>query len=58
MMEICSKFYISETFKDYRKLCHANNLNYLVTYLNDGCKVDLVIDFSDDIYLIEKKLQN
>lgn len=57
VIEIGSKFYTEDTYIDYRKLCHDNNLNYLGTDLTEGRNVDLVIDFTDDISLIEKKLK-
>lgn len=56
VLEIGSKFYSEDTFIDYRKLCHDNNINYFGADLNVGQNVDMAIDFTDDISVIKEKL--
>jgi hypothetical protein len=56
VLEIGSKFYSEDTFIDYRKLCHDNNINYYGTDLSEGRNVDFAVDFTEDISLIKKKL--
>jgi len=57
VIEIGSKFYSDNTFSDYRSLCIKNNKNYLGIDLSEGKNVDHVIDFTEDITLIEKTLK-
>lgn len=58
VIEIGSKFYSKETFMDYRNLCTENGLKYIGTDLIEGQNVDMVVDFTENISIIEKKLGN
>lgn len=54
VLEVGSRHYAPQASIDYRGLCKDGR--YLGVDMSEGANVDLVIDFSDDPQVVEKKL--